>query len=226
MTVKDLSLDDIQALIASSAHTRNFLRKELVTTYDEFVEVLYDEMDIVISTMEENPQHYYDDDEDKITHSIVSMLKMRNYSATQGTTNGGNVDITVKGSNPLWSWIGEAKIFSSISHLNEGFLQLTTRYRNASPIFAGRGILAYTKRPDPTVHLKEWDEHVRSLKLEDFSLSDCLKRPGYAFFTIHKDQSSGQLMKIRHNAIALNHLPEDRSGRTAAKYKARRQKQE
>jgi hypothetical protein len=153
------------------------------------------------------------------------MLKMRNYSATQGTTNGGNVDITVKGHNPLWSWIGEAKIYASLKNLQEGFLQLTTRYRNASPIFASRGMLAYTKRPDPTAHLKEWDDEVAGQKLPDYSRADCTKRPGMAFLTTHKDASSGQPVKIRHNVIALHHLPEDRSGRTAKKYKARREEQ-
>jgi hypothetical protein len=220
--MQNLSMDDLQALISSNPLARNFLRKELVTTYDEFVEVLYDEMDIVISSLEENPQHYYDDNEDKITHSIVSMLKMRNYSATQGTTSGGNVDITVKCINPLWSWIGEAKIYASLKNLQEGFLQLTTRYRNASPVFASRGLLAYTKRPDPAAHLKEWDEHVTKLSLPDYTRSECTRRPGMAFITTHKDSSSGKPVKIRHNAIALHHLPEDRSGREAAKYKKRR----
>ncbi|RFP23898.1 hypothetical protein [Duganella sp. BJB476] len=220
--MKDFSIDQIEALIAGNPNTRNFLRKELVTTYDEFVDVLYDEMDIVISTLEENPQHYYDDNEDKITHSIVSMLKMRNYSATQGTTNGGNVDITVKCNNPLWSWIGEAKIYKTLDNLQEGFLQLTTRYRNASPTFASRGMLAYTKRSDAATHLKEWDEHVAAQKLPEFTRTDCTKRPGMAFLTTHKDNASGQPVKIRHNVIALYHLPEDKSGRTAAKYKKRR----
>ena len=222
--MKDFSIDQVQFLIASNPLAKNLLRKELVTTYDEFVDVLYDEMDIVISTLEENPQHHYDDNEDKITYSIVSMLKMRNYNATQGTTNGGNVDITVKGINPLWSWIGEAKIYATLKNLQEGFLQLTTRYRNASPVYAQRGLLAYTKRADSTAHLKEWDDHVTNLKLPDFTRADCSKRPGMAFLTTHRDASSGQPVTIRHNVIALYHLPEDRSGRTAAKYKARRKK--
>jgi hypothetical protein len=195
-----------------------------VATYDEFVEILYDEMDIVISSMEENPQYYFDDSEDKITHAIVSMLKMRNYSATQGTTSGGNVDITVKCSNPLWSWIGEAKIFNALDNLNEGFLQLTTRYRNASPIYSSRGILAYTKRDLAGDHFKEWDKHVSALGLKDFARSDCPKRPGMAFFTSHKDSSTGLPLRIRHHAIALHHLPDDKSGRAAKKYASRRVK--
>lgn len=222
--MQNISIDDLQALIGSNPVAKNFLRKELVATYDEFIEVLYDELDMVISTLEENPQHHFDDNEDKITHSIVSMLKMRNYSATQGTTSGGNVDITVKCLNPMWSWIGEAKIYATLKNLSEGFLQLTTRYRNASPMFASRGLLAYTKRPDPTALLKEWDAHVAELNLAEYVRSECPRRPGLAFITTHRDSSSGQPVTIRHNAVALHHLPEDRSGRTAAKYKVRRVK--
>lgn len=225
MTMKNISLADVQALICGNVLSSNFIRRTLVETYDDFVDVLYDDMDIVISTLEENPQHYFEDEEDKITHSIVSMLKMRGYCATQGTTAGGNVDITVSGPKPLWSWIGEAKIYSSLTSLDEGLLQLTTRYRNISPLFASRGILAYTKRRDPTALLKEWDDHVQTKDLVGLVRIECEKRPGLAFITVHKDDASGQLVRIRHNSIALYHLPEDRSGRNAAKYKKRRVKE-
>jgi hypothetical protein len=222
-SVPRFSLNEIEALLQRSQNAQNFLRKELVASYDEFVEVLYDELDLIISTLEANPQFYYSDDEDKITHTIVTALQMRNYAATQGTTTGGNVDITVPGPNSAWTWIGEAKIFTSLNSLSEGFLQLTTRYRNASPVFACRGLLAYTKRHDVSEHLKMWDEEVQKLGLEEFVRTDCNRRGKLAFYTSHKDKSSGLPVKIRHNAICLYHLPEDKSGRTAKKYQERRQ---
>lgn len=227
MTVnkKNFSLADVEALISRTPNAQNLLRKELASSYDEFVEILYDELDIVIATLEANPQFYYSDDEDTITHHIISMLKMRNYAATQGTTTGGNVDVTVQGPEPLWTWIGEAKIYKTLDSLREGFLQLTTRYRNASPIHASRGILAYTKRLDVATHFKSWSDEVMAMGLDNFVRNECIKRGNLAFFTTHKDKSSGLPVTIRHNAVCLYHLPEDRSGRTAAKYKGRQGEQ-
>jgi hypothetical protein len=184
---------------------------------------LYDELDLVIIELETNPQFYYDDSEDDITHHVVSMLKMRNYLASQGTASGGSVDITVSAHDPSWTWIGEAKIYKTIDNLREGFLQLTTRYRNANPNFAARGLLAYTKREDPAGLLKDWEDEVTKQNLGGFTLDNCTRRGKLAFYTTHIDKSSGLPVKIRHCAICLYHLPEDKSGRTAQKYKARRQ---
>jgi hypothetical protein len=215
------SLDAIEALLARSQYAQNMVRKELVNDYKDFIEVLYDELDLILTKLETNPQFYYSDDEDKITHSIVTMLQMRNYAATQGTTSGGNVDITVIGPNPQWSWIAEAKIYNSLTALREGFLQLTTRYRNANPIFADRALLAYTKRDDAAGHLKNWDDEVQNLGLINYSRSNCNRRGSLAFYTSHKDKSTSQTITIRHTAICLYHLPEDKSGRNAKKYKGR-----
>jgi hypothetical protein len=223
MTVssRGFSLNEVDALIKGSRNAQNLLRKELVSSYEEFVDVLYDEMDIVINALESNPQHYYHDDEDKITHAIVSMLQMRNYNASQGTTSGGNVDITVNGPDAAWDWIGEAKIYKSLADLREGFLQLTTRYRNASPNYSCRGILAYTKRSDAAGHLATWNVEVSGMGLDEYDISACSKRGSLAFHTTHKDKSSGLPVKIRHNAVCLHHFPMDKSARGASKYKGR-----
>lgn len=219
----EYSLNEVEALLERSTYAQNMVRKELVESYDEFIEVLYDELDLILTKLEANPQFYYSDEEDKITHTIVTMLQMRNYAATQGTTSGGNVDITVAGPQPAWSWIAEAKIYNSLTALHEGFLQLTTRYRNASPIYASRGLLAYTKRQDPAGHLKKWDDEVKALGLENYARNACSRRNSLAFYTSHKDKSTSQTVTIRHTAVCLYHLPEDKSGRSAKKYKQRAQ---
>lgn len=214
----EFSLNEIESLLKNSSHAQNFLRKEFVSSYEEFVEILYDDMDLIIVNLESNPQFYSKDEEDRITHDIVTMLKMRNYAASQGTTSGGNVDLTVSGSNPAWSWIGEAKIFKSVTDLREGFLQLTTRYRTASPNYACAGILAYTKRINAAGCLHDWEEAIRGMELEDLEFSECTRRGKLAFYTTHKHEATGLPIKIRHNAISLHHLPKDKSGRTAAKH--------
>lgn len=216
------SLAGVQALLSQNHKAKNLLRKFLVKSYEEFVEVLYEEIDIVISKIERNPQFYYDDEEDKITHHIVTSLQDRNYDAEQGAAGGGSVDITVSGKEDLWSWIGEAKIYRSLKDLQEGYAQLTTRYRTASPNFNCRGMLVYIQRKDAAKLMKEWGEDLAKMGLDDYGRSNCSKRPMLAFFTTQKDASSGTPMLIRHNGICLYHIPEDKSGRNATKHITRR----
>lgn len=217
----EISLDELESLIKNNPLASNLVKKALATSYEDFVELLYDDLDIVINELEANPQHYFDDEEDKITHVIVSMLRMRNHKASQGTTSGGNVDITVDGPQQGWNWIGEAKIYKSLTDLNEGFLQLTTRYRNASPNHSMRGIVAYTKRPKAAELLADWHAELVEKKLDGFASSACVRRGALAFHTTHKDHSTGLPVAIRHIAVCLHHLPKDKSGRSAAKYKGR-----
>ncbi|WP_016834616.1 hypothetical protein [Herbaspirillum lusitanum] len=219
---ENFSLDKIETLVRGSENVQNFLRSQLVSSYEEFVEVLYDDLDLVISKLESNPQYYADDGEDKITNAMANMLTMTYYDASHGSTAGGSVDLTVKGKNPLWTWIGEAKIFSSITDLKEGFLQLTTRYRTGSPNNSQGGILAFTKRPLAADLMRDWQNTVRDMSLPDFSERICERRSGLAFYTTHKHEASGIPFRIRHNAVSLYFHPKDKSGRAAAKYKEKK----
>jgi hypothetical protein len=215
---KDVSLEELGALVANSEFAFDMLRHEFSQSYDDFIEALYDNIDKVIGKLEENPQFYEKVGEDKITHEIANMLSMAGYDACQGETSGGNVDLTVKGYKSAWSWVGEAKIYKTIDDLREGFLQLSTRYRNASPVHAKAGILAYTKRADAAACLKAWLEEICQMGLADFSVGECTRRGALAFYTTHKHEASGLPIHVRHSAVCLYHLPKDESGRNAQKY--------
>lgn len=215
---RDVSLEELGALVATSEFAFDMLRHEFSESYDEFVETLYDNIDRVIGKLEQNPQFYTLAEEDKITHEIANMLSMAGYDARQGETNGGNIDLTVKGYKSAWSWVGEAKIYKTIDNMREGFLQLATRYRNASPVNARAGILAYTKRADAAGCLKAWHEEISKMGLEGFSVAECPRRGPLAFYTTHKHEASGLPIHIRHAAVCLYHLPKDASGLQAQKY--------
>jgi hypothetical protein len=217
---KDISLEELGIMVSRSEFAFDMLRHEFSESYDEFVETLYDNIDKAIGKLEQNPQFYDAVGEDKITHEIANMLSMAGYDARQGETSGGNVDLTVQGYKSAWSWVGEAKIYKTIVDLQQGFLQLATRYRNASPVHAKAGILAYTKRADAAGLLKEWLEEISKMGLPDFSVEVCKRRGGLAFYSSHKHEASGLPIQVRHTAISLYHLPKDKSGLNAQKYQA------
>lgn len=215
-----ISLLELGAMVARSEFAFDMLKKEYSTSYEDFVDSVYESIDKVFAKLEENPQHHFPEDvgEDKITNDIANMLVFAGFDARQGQTQGGNIDLTVKGKKSTWSWIGEAKIFKDINSLREGFLQLSTRYRNASPLKTQAGILAYVKRKNAVGCLAEWQTEISNIGLEEFSTAPCRRRGPLAFYTVHKHEASGLPIKVRHIAISLYHLPKDKSGLTAKKY--------
>ncbi|WP_171941295.1 hypothetical protein [Herbaspirillum rubrisubalbicans] len=224
MTRPKYSLREVESILADD-DLQNFLRRKLAATYDEVIDILYEELDLIIADMERNPQHYIEKEEDEITGAVVSALRHRSYSATQGTTSGGNVDITVSWpKHSDWTWICEAKIYNSIKSLDDGYLQLTTRYQNASLIHDKRGLLAYTKRPKASALLKQWDDHLARKDLDGYSRTECKSRPQFSFYSTHVDPKGGHLVPVRHLAVALYHMPQDTSGKNAKKYVERRKK--
>ncbi|HGE8329477.1 TPA: hypothetical protein ACXIJH_001298 [Serratia marcescens] len=94
----------------------------------EFIEQLYVDIDSVIKKMEESSDKYYSDDEDKLSHSIVTSLGNLGYEATEQTKKNGTVDITVISENKKYKWIAEAKIGYGNTKILEGVYQLVSRY--------------------------------------------------------------------------------------------------
>lgn len=214
----NVSLNDFYALVEANPVHRNMVRQRYVKTYDEFIDVFYEMLDYCIGRLEENPQHHQEDTEDQLTHQLVNLLQVAGYNVTQGETGGGNKDITVRWLNPDWSWIGESKKYHSLTDVREGFLQLTTRYRNSNPLYTQGGLIAFTLRPKAAALIKEWMDEAATMKLDNFRAEDCPRRPKLAYISYHDHVASGLPCKIRHIAVVLYFHPEDKSGRTAKKY--------
>ena len=124
--MEDLSLSDMKNLGEINPSLSNFAARQLAKTYDEFIEILYRDIDTVISQIQENPELRQKDSENRITIDIVTCLELLGYMASHDRKSGGHTDISVKKSTFLW--IGEAKIYHGCKYLWGGFLQLTTRY--------------------------------------------------------------------------------------------------
>ena len=221
----NVSLNDFLLMVKDNPVHRNMVRQHFVKTYEEFIGIFNEMLDYAITRLEENPQHHQKDNEDALTEKLVTSLQMAGYDATHGTSGGGSKDLTVRWKNPQWTWIGEAKKYKSLTDVREGFLQLTTRYRTANPLFTRGALIAYTLRPKAATLLQEWMQEAANVAagtkvpLDNFRVEDCPLRPKLAYNSFHDHVATGLPCQIRHMVVVLYHLPEDTSGRTAQKYK-------
>lgn len=213
---RNVSLAEFNQIQNDPIH-RNMVRRALAQTYEEFVEVLYDDLDFALSGLELNPQFHQKSDEDSISQFIIQGIRGF-YRVTQGATGGGNKDITVEGRERSWMWIGEAKIYKSVTDLREGWLQLTTRYKHADPQKNAAALLAYTFRPDAVKQLCTWRTSLRKQKVAGYQEASCARRKSLAFYSTHKHQDSGCPMRVRHIAINLSFGPKDKSARKSKKH--------
>lgn len=123
-------------------------------TYEEFIEQLYADIDESIYELQASRELRQNDSEDRISLDILVGLKRHGYHATHDSKTGGHIDLSVRmGSH---SWIGEAK---KDGNFHEGFLQLTSRYVQASGNYSHDqgGLLFYmVKTADALGKLNTW----------------------------------------------------------------------
>ena len=188
-------------------------------TYTDFVNVLKRDIDEIIIDMERNRQRFQNSSEDEMTFYVSSMLNQLGYTATNGTQFGGSVDLNVQKVLKGWLWTAEAKIFTALDKVNEGFLQLTSRYSPGSVEEAKAGMLIYVLTKNATDKMKTWKSHLENSEDSSLITEPCASRPNLAFYSTQTHDSSGLALNIRHIGVALYFRPIDVSGRTAKKYK-------
>jgi hypothetical protein len=221
-TPSALSLDVVIELAKHDVFVANFLRRTMATTYDEFLSVLYDDLKLAIERLEENPQDFPDEPEDATTKRIADILFGMQYTASHNLAAGGNVDLTVAITRLNFKWIAEAKKFGSITDMREGYLQLSTRYRpgmGSNGVMYG-GMIGYLRRPDAATHMKSWREALPAVPGAETSvLTDCARRYALGFQSEHAHKDFGVPLRVWHNCVVLTFEPQDKSGRTAKRYK-------
>jgi hypothetical protein len=225
--VIELSADKLRQISEDDYVTRNFLRRRFARTYSDFREALEDDLLSAIQQLELNPQqHPQSDSEDHTTQWIVDVLWGMGYSVSHNAQQGGNVDITVEQQRMNFRWIAEAKKFSDVGDLREGYLQLSTRYRavpDENGILHG-GLIGYLYRPNPKACMDGWRAHFVESVVDSCSVVDCSRRPAFgSFVSEHPHVSLALPLRVWHLCVALHFLPEDASGRSAQKYRAARE---
>lgn len=184
-------------------------RRKGVETYEEFIEVLYDDITRIVAELERHRSSHGSDGEDRITIDICRTLKQWCYYVEHEANRSGNGDILVR-SCGLYEWLGEAKIFTDLSVMQKAFLQLATRYSGAATDHHG-GIIAYIKRPDASRLMSDWRDKLGELYVS-MTFGKCMRRQGMAFSTCHLQQDTGMPLEIWHVGVALHSAPKDATG--------------
>ncbi len=139
--------------------------------------------------------------EDALSIQIIMQLKMLGIIATHDEQVGGHCDITVRGKKHFL-WIGEAKIHNSYKWLEDGFLQLSTRYATGG-VGQDRGeIIIYCFIANAVSVLENWKE--RLLGLCDTIRIEEDKIPTHFYFrSSHIAENTGTHFHTRHRIIPL-----------------------
>jgi hypothetical protein len=187
-----------------------FPSRLLVETYDDFIKILYRDIDNVIYQIQENPELRQSDTEDRLTIEIVNNLRCMGYDAAHDSKIGGHADLVIKKGNFIW--IGEAKIHHDYNYLWEGFQQLATRYSTGDSNQSAGGLLIYIRVEDTNQVIQKWQEFLKNKELSDYSIWPC-EIKSTNFFSSHKHEKSGFGFTVRHMPIMLYFKPKDKSGR-------------
>ncbi len=216
-----LTIERLESLAEEDVTVQHFLGRLFASSYEEFLEVLSDDLITIVKLLEQNPQPYADESEDATTQRIVDMLSVMGYTANHNAQSGGNVDITVELIRKKYKWIAEAKKFTSVTDLREGYLQLATRYRpgtDSSGIAHG-GLLAYLRRPNAVSCVESWQAHLQTLEVASgAALTACPRRHKLGFISEHPHKEFGIPFRVWHVCIVLSFDPKDKSGRDSQKY--------
>jgi hypothetical protein len=208
--LESLSLADFQKYRALRPDLAQFADFILVNSYEQFVRVLYQNIDKCIKLMEEDPAIRKNDEEDRLTEDFKMALRPVGYHVTHDEKIGGHCDLVVRQLDKPYIWLGEAKIHKDYGYLKQGFNQLCTRYAQGTPDTNHGGLLIYVRRPKVAHILAEWQKRLTECNLEDYSVESCPNRPNLTFFSTHCHESSGLPFTVRHMAIVLHFDPQDK----------------
>ena len=207
------SYDAIKLLAASDPTVAGFFNRLWANNYTDFLKALYDDIGQGVLEIVKQKHLIVNEGEDGTTARLQLFLKGMGYSCSFAMA-GGNVDIEVKRNS--FSWIGEAKRYTQVSAVHQGFLQLSTRY--APPIdgsgVAYGGLLAYLRHPDAKGKMSDWKDALQASFPDpaDCTFSDCTRFGPLGFYSEHVHESYGTPFRVWHVCVPLHHDPKDKSG--------------
>lgn len=213
------------------------IRQKLLTPdpkdYQDFLGMLYDDIDSIIKKLSKNKNIYNQgmkdnpkNGEDLINTIICNMLEMSGWTARHDTSVNGHSDIVVEVLGESYQWLGEGKIYGTSgtnSYIYKGLKQLLYRYSTGLDNENAGGILMYVNSTGKNQAdiLNDWKNFLHNKNNETVNddneempyspvISDrnCSKQ-SLAFFTTHKHPSTGLNYDIRHMIIDFRYEPKD-----------------
>lgn len=207
-SIKELESLSRQAseLLPHDPFLRSYIKRKTASSYDDFVEQLYDDMaDAIISLQQD--RHLYQKKEfgeDSISMALLTHLKALNYEAEHDPQHGGHCDLLVKSSVIKSEWIGEAKLWKGEKYIEGGLDQLLTRYSTGVPSENKGAILVYVKQENTKSKLDRWSEHLKTVSSQKNIDLDSDVHP-LRFDTTHQHPGSGLDYFVKHFFVMLNH---------------------
>lgn len=153
--------------------------------YEEFINLLYKDLDFVVGLIEADAKDFHDASEDELNRQIVRLLTARFYAASHDHDEGGHVDVRVASRNGQFSWLAEAKLDNGPAYLKSGVSQLTERYTRGTPNHNAGGFLVYIQKSKCAERFANWREYLETQgeSFQELSTEDCPNRTGLAFFS-------------------------------------------
>ncbi len=198
------SISNLEMMAAFDPVLAGFLERRLVKTYDDFITVLYKDIDAIVQLLQGDRHLLHDDSEDRLTVDIIHQLIHMGYNASHDAQHGGHCDILI--TKGLFRWIGEAKIHSSYPYLFQGFSQLSTRYTHGGSYNTEGALLIYLTQENARRVINKWMAHLTGKKLPSYQTSQCPKN-ALSFYSSHDHQVSGTAFKVRHIPVLLHFDP-------------------
>lgn len=181
--------------------------------YSDFVTRINDELDAVVSKLEQARDYYNKQSEDFLTNFICGLLQQKSINATHGDYSSGETDLKI--THGPYEWIGEAKWWEQDENAFEGMRQLSERYSCGSNNGKSNGgILLYNRTGNAADKL----ERLQSLYMSKGAEFSNIKvssdnKCSLSFNTEHHHSASGLPYSVRHKLINLYHVPTDKSAR-------------
>lgn len=210
LAIQDFTVAQLRALAPVIPGVGPFFDRLLARDYEDFLRVLYQDIDSIIGGFQENPELLRNDGEDRITSELKRSLRLLGYAATHDEKIGGHSDLVVRGKVQNYLWIGEAKIHGAYDYLYQGFQQLTTRYTTGDVNQNCGGMLIYIKSNNAAEVVSKWRAHLKDKALDGYSDSNCVERPEHVFYSAHKHERAGSVFTVKHIGIILGFDPKDR----------------
>ncbi|MFC4158253.1 hypothetical protein [Chitinimonas lacunae] len=207
MMSKEGSLAYLEGLFATRPALKNTFRLHFLENHEDFLGCLHNDLEQIITDMQERKQFYFDKSEDELSNHILFGLRQKQYDAEHEPSIGGHCDLVVRSPCRQYLWLGEAKLDRGPEWINQGFEQLCNRYSTGEPSQDVGGLLIYCRGMKSTKILQNWRAKLRSRSLEDFKDWDCPLKKHLSFYSSHTLPSTGLPYTIRHRVVTLHFNP-------------------
>ncbi|MFG0886287.1 hypothetical protein [Vibrio sp. CJQ_6] len=205
-TVLDNSM---QVILSENQNIRALLERHSPSSYEQFVNRIYTDLENVISTTESGKQHHQAKGEDELTDHLLSQLVHIYPSAKHDVQKGGHCDLHIEvrsQDDVIYTWVGEAKLWGGYAYGRGGlFGQLLGSYASGGVNANHGGMIFYDlSSSGPEFVMGQWKQ---GLEAENITIID-ERVDKLRFSTSHQlNDGNGPEFHVKHFVVGLYHQP-------------------